>query len=130
MYQLKKFGSSLLLRRIHVLISVDDVDVDRETACTRCERLITFCNFRIALRAKIPHCRGIFNQESEIVCVEQRQHASCIGADSVFHSAIETVVDMCEHEIQIGTCKANNLQLGDPFLLHMARKRCAEIEKQ
>src|SRR6185295_2106157 len=126
MYELEEFRSSLLFGRIYVLIPVDDVDVDCKIRGAWRERLITFCNFRIALRTKIPDRRGIFNQKSEIVGVEQRQHASCIGADCVFHSTVETVVDMCKHEIQIGTCAANGFQLGDPFLLHPERERCAE----
>src|ERR1700730_17775198 len=117
MDELKELRTGLLFGRVHILIPVDDVDVDCEIGGAWRKRLITLCNFRIALRAEIPHRRGIFDEESEIVRVEQWKHASCVGADSVFHAAIETVVDMCEYEIQIGTCAANGFQLCDPFLL-------------
>ena len=66
------------------------------------ERLVTFGDFRIALRAKIPNGRRIFDQESEIVCFELRQNACHIGADGVPDTRVEAIIDVREHEVELG----------------------------
>ncbi len=67
MHQLEQFGAGLLLGGIDVLVALHDVDVDRQLAGMRGERLIARGDLRIALRAEVPDGGGIFDQEREVV---------------------------------------------------------------
>ncbi len=128
-HQLEQFGSGLLFGRIDVLVALDDVDVDGQVIGVLRERLVTRGDLRITLRAEVPDGGGILDQEREVVLIEQGQNARGVGADEIAHAGIEAVVDVREHEIQIGLGGADGFDLADPFLLLAAREIGAIVEK-
>ena len=93
------------------------------------ERLVTFGDFRIALRSKISNGRRVFDQESEIVCLELRQNACHIGADGVSHTRVEAVIDVGEDEVELGVCLTDFFYLADPLFLYATGEASAENSK-
>ena len=129
MDQLEQFRSGLLFRGIDILIALDDVDVDGQVIGMRRQRLVARGDLRIALRPEVPDGGGIFDQEREIVVIEQGQHTRGVGADEIAHAGIEAVVDMSEHEIEIGLGGADGFDFADPVFLLAARELGAVVEK-
>jgi hypothetical protein len=83
----------------------------------------------IALRAEVPDGGGIFDQEREVVLIEQGENARGVGADEIVHAGIEAVVHVSEHKVQIGLRCADGFDLADPFLLLAAGQIGAVVEK-
>jgi len=93
------------------------------------ERLVTFGDFRIALRSKISNGRRVFDQESEIVCLELRQNACHIGADGVSHTRVEAVIDVGEDEVELGVCLTDFFYLADPLFLYATARPARKTQK-
>ena len=110
-HQLEQLGPGLLLGRIDVLISLDDVDVDGQSVPPRRQRRIPPRDLPVALRPQVPHRRRILHQEREGTPFQQRQHARGIRPDGVPHAGIEPVIHVGEHHIQVGLLVA----AGAPF---------------
>ena len=129
MHKLEQFRTSLLFGRINVLIALHDVDVDSQLAGLFGERLVFLGDFRITLWAEIPYGGGIFDQESEIVLIQQRQKPRRIRADEIVHASVEAIVHVREHEIEVGLGLADGFDLCDPFFLPAMRQFGAIIQK-
>ncbi len=129
MHELEQFRSRLLFGGVNVLVTIHNIDIDRELVAVRRQRSVSLRDFGIALRAEIPDCRGIFDQKRERLLIEKRQDARGVGSDSVFHSWIETIVHVCENNVEIGLHGTELRREAEPLLLHAARETGAEVEE-
>src|SRR5208337_4434324 len=67
MQNLEQFRTSLLLRWIHILIALDNINIDGQLIEPVRQWPVTLRNLRITLRTEIPDGRRILNQESKIM---------------------------------------------------------------
>ena len=93
------------------------------------QRTVAFGDGGVALGAQVPDGGGVLDQESEVVGIEQLQHARGVGAEGVAHAGIEAVVDVGQHQIEVRLGAARLLQLIEPLLLHLEDESGAAVEE-
>ena len=130
MNQFEQFGAGLLLRGIHILVALDDVQVDREPLPPGRQSGIPLRQRLIALRPKVPDGSRVLDQERKGMPVEQRKNACGIRPDGVAHPGVETVVHMRQDKVEVRLVAPQRLHLRQPILLHLARQLAAKVEKR
>ena len=129
MHKLEQFRPGLLFRRIHVLISLHDVDIDRELLPMRGERNIPFGNLGISAWSQMPDGRRVFDQKCEVVLFEQRQHPRRVGPNQIAHPRVELVVDMGENDIELRLPAPHGFHFRQPIRLQVSRQFRPVVEK-
>ncbi len=127
--ELQQLRAGLLLGRVHVLVALDDVQIDGEPVSMPCERLVAARDLGVALRPEVPHGRRIFDQKRELLAIHRGQQRGRICAERVAHACIEAVIDVREHYIEPGLFAAHGFELRKPVRLHPAHQPRAPVEK-
>ena len=96
MNQLEQFRAGLLFGGIDVLITVDDVDVDRQLFLRGRQRGVARGDLWIALRSQVPDGGRVLDEEREVVLGEQGQNARGVRTQLFAHGGVKAVVDMRE----------------------------------